>query len=230
MSLLSIPDTAQSLLLYLLNAKFAAATTLDAMRRAELGFTNLEEILSMLIEIDFVCKEGDAYELSFAGVQFARRIEAQVLEDQIGTDDSGTPHASAELAHSMPLFDTHPLRTSLLHPYEGIAPRRAELHFMLAFEVPRNVLPTPVLDGDTLGRSTEVDICLDCDEFISGRHCRFHIDPMPDGVWLSIEDLGSRNGTLVDGVPLEPNMIVPLRHGSRIRVGSTILIVMQIPY
>ena len=47
----------------------------------------------------------------------------------------------------------------------------------------------------TIGRDHDCTVRLDGDEFASARHAR--IDPRPDGVW--VEDLGSTNGTFVNG-------------------------------
>ena len=50
----------------------------------------------------------------------------------------------------------------------------------------------------TLGRSDENDIELGRDEFASAQHAR--IEPRRDGVW--IEDVGSTNGTYINGARL----------------------------
>jgi pSer/pThr/pTyr-binding forkhead associated (FHA) protein len=53
------------------------------------------------------------------------------------------------------------------------------------------------------------------DEFSSGRHAR--VEPRRDGVW--IEDIGSTNGTFVNGVRLTtPRKLSP---GDVIRIGET---------
>jgi hypothetical protein len=66
-----------------------------------------------------------------------------------------------------------------------------------------------------VGREGENDIPLVHDEFTSSRHARF--EPRRDGVWL--EDMGSTNGTFVNGVRLtEPRK---LSSGDVIRVGET---------
>jgi FHA domain len=73
------------------------------------------------------------------------------------------------------------------------------------------------LNGVTLsvGRSSTNDIELRGDGFASARHARF--DPRPDGVWL--EDVGSTNGTFVNGIRLErPRKLAP---GDVVRVGET---------
>ena len=46
-----------------------------------------------------------------------------------------------------------------------------------------------------VGRGAQNDVPLDGDEFASAQHARF--DPRRDGIWL--EDLGSTNGTFVNG-------------------------------
>ena len=70
------------------------------------------------------------------------------------------------------------------------------------------------LGGDHLGRGAPNDIPLD-DDFASTRHAR--VEPRRDGVW--IEDVGSTNGTSVNGVTLTgPRKLVP---GDVVRVGRT---------
>lgn len=65
------------------------------------------------------------------------------------------------------------------------------------------------------GRDAESDIRLDGDEFASARHAR--IDPRADGVW--IEDLGSTNGTFINGAKVETAQL--LRAGDTLRIGQT---------
>jgi len=67
----------------------------------------------------------------------------------------------------------------------------------------------------TVGRSSANDIELKGDDFASARHARF--EPRGDGVW--IHDLGSTNGTFVNGVKL--NAPRKLRAGDVVRVGET---------
>ena len=68
----------------------------------------------------------------------------------------------------------------------------------------------------TLGRAAEVDITLN-DGLVSKRHARITVDA--HGVWLS--DLGSTNGTLVDGIRLTAHQPVHLQDGMRIELGDT---------
>ncbi len=66
-----------------------------------------------------------------------------------------------------------------------------------------------------IGRDGQSGIPLGRDEFASGRHAR--VEPRQDGVWL--DDLGSTNGTFVNGTRLERAQLV--RAGDVIRVGET---------
>lgn len=67
----------------------------------------------------------------------------------------------------------------------------------------------------TIGRSGENDLSLEGDEFASARHVR--IDPRRDGVW--VQDLGSTNGTYVNGIRIDgPQRLTP---GDVVRVGET---------
>jgi FHA domain-containing protein len=67
----------------------------------------------------------------------------------------------------------------------------------------------------TFGRGAQNDVALDRDEFASATHARF--TPQRDGVW--IEDIGSTNGTFVNGdrVP-SPRRLVA---GDVVRIGET---------
>jgi hypothetical protein len=87
------------------------------------------------------------------------------------------------------------------------------------------VLKSPTLDEGhqlqlnaapmTVGRSNQNDLGLSGDEFASARHARF--EPRRDGVW--IEDVGSTNGTYVNGVRLESAR--RLKPGDVVRIGET---------
>ncbi len=70
--------------------------------------------------------------------------------------------------------------------------------------------------GVVVGRSPECTLVID-DEFASGRHLR--IFPRAEG-WF-VEDLGSRNGTVVGGVKITG--AVPVESGSVVKVGRTTL-------
>jgi hypothetical protein len=67
----------------------------------------------------------------------------------------------------------------------------------------------------TIGRGPLNDLQLDQDDFASGKHAL--VDPRRDGVW--VEDLGSTNGTFVNGVRLSTSR--RLTPGDVLRVGET---------
>ena len=67
----------------------------------------------------------------------------------------------------------------------------------------------------TIGRGGQNDLRLTGDDFASALHARF--EPRRDGVY--VEDIGSTNGTFVNGARLErPRKLAP---GDRIRIGAT---------
>jgi len=67
----------------------------------------------------------------------------------------------------------------------------------------------------TIGRGRQNDIAIATDEYASARHARF--EPRQDGVW--VQDLGSTNGTYLNGARLDhPRR---LTQGDVIRVGET---------
>jgi FHA domain len=67
----------------------------------------------------------------------------------------------------------------------------------------------------TIGRGNNNDVPIEGDEYASGRHARF--EPRRDGVW--IEDIGSTNGTFVNGIRLTRER--KLTPGDVVRVGET---------
>lgn len=72
------------------------------------------------------------------------------------------------------------------------------------------------LTGATLaGRDAGCAIRLDDDDFASSRHAK--LEPGGDGVW--IEDLGSTNGTFVNGERIAARTLV--RPGDVVRIGQT---------
>lgn len=83
----------------------------------------------------------------------------------------------------------------------------SEIHIWL----PDGEEPLQFESAVRLGRTPECHITID-DEFVSGEHLEFR--PTDSG-WV-VEDLGSRNGTFVDG---ERVRIVELAHQTRVRLG-----------
>jgi FHA domain len=67
----------------------------------------------------------------------------------------------------------------------------------------------------TIGRAGNNDISMPDDEYASGRHAR--VEPRRDGIW--VEDIGSTNGTFVNGIRLTRER--KLTPGDVIRVGET---------
>ena len=74
-----------------------------------------------------------------------------------------------------------------------------------------------VLDsaGISIGRGGPNDVQLNGDEFASAKHAR--VEPRRDGVW--IEDVGSTNGTFVNGIRLTRER--RLAPGDVVRIGET---------
>jgi hypothetical protein len=67
----------------------------------------------------------------------------------------------------------------------------------------------------TIGRGGQNSVSIEGDEFASARHVR--VEPRRDGVWVS--DLGSTNGTFVNGVRIDRPR--KLRPGDVVRAGET---------
>jgi len=72
----------------------------------------------------------------------------------------------------------------------------------------------PVVPGTVLGRYAGCPVDLSADALVSRRHARLDCQA---GQWM-ITDLGSGNGTFVNGYPVTSHA---LRHGDEVRVGNT---------
>ncbi|CAA9409338.1 MAG: hypothetical protein AVDCRST_MAG01-01-1514 [uncultured Rubrobacteraceae bacterium] len=71
-------------------------------------------------------------------------------------------------------------------------------------------------DGETsVGRSSTSDVVLKSDDYASGRHAQL----TRHGGLLYVEDLGSTNGTFVNG--RKTVGATPVRNGDNVRIGST---------
>lgn len=71
--------------------------------------------------------------------------------------------------------------------------------------------------GLVIGRGAEADLRIN-DPGVSRRHAEFRVSTGKGAPEVSVADLGSTNGTLVDGKRVTE---APLRNGSVVRVGST---------
>src|SRR5512142_2473975 len=75
-----------------------------------------------------------------------------------------------------------------------------------------------------IGRQAGSDLQLDHQQ-VSRRHAAFHCAPTE----CSLEDLGSANGTRLNGQKLTPNVPVPLKPGDSLQIGIFKLDFEQIP-
>jgi len=79
--------------------------------------------------------------------------------------------------------------------------------------------PTNLARKLSVGRKAENDICLD-DSTVSGKHAVFDITPSPyvhkHSNDVFIEDVGSTNGTLLDGKKINKEQ---LKHGDTVKIG-----------
>ena len=73
-------------------------------------------------------------------------------------------------------------------------------------------VPAPVV---TVGRGADADVVID-DDSVSAKHARLEFDL---GAWR-ITDLGSTNGTAIEGVKLAPDVPTPLPYGASVRFGG----------
>jgi hypothetical protein len=118
-------------------------------------------------------------------------------------DIGGAPQESIVLGAA----EADALRAELgVRPARFVVVESPELHRGSAIEVSASTV---------VGRDATSAIRLDGDDFASARHAR--IEPRQDGVW--VEDLGSTNGTFVNGAKVTSKRL--LRTGDALRIGKT---------
>jgi hypothetical protein len=115
-----------------------------------------------------------------------------------------------------------PQESMILRPHQtaGLLPKAAAPKLGRLVVTGSPALPEGevfVLDASALsiGRAANNDVVIDDDEYASTRHAR--VEPRRDGVYL--EDVGSTNGTYVNGVRLTREQ--RLAPGDLIRIGET---------
>ncbi len=85
--------------------------------------------------------------------------------------------------------------------------------------VPIRKKPSSFWDQITVGRAPNSDIVLP-DPATSNVHAHFELDV--DDHPMSVQDLGSSNGTFVNRIQLHPHTLTPLRSGDCVRFGQTV--------
>lgn len=105
-------------------------------------------------------------------------------------------------------------KRTLLSEELGGAPPAFELEIHDAAAQTSERLVAPAAHGVLIGRSPSAAIRLS-QPMVSRVHARFELR----GGGVYIEDLGSRNGTLLNGTPLAREAV--LSPGDRVRIGST---------
>ena len=103
---------------------------------------------------------------------------------------------------------------SALRAQHGVPDMPKSARFLVLDGRRRQGSTIEVTSSVVFGRDASDGIRLEDDEFASARHAR--VDVRADGVWL--EDLGSTNGTFVNG---EKVSATRLRAGDVVRIGQT---------
>jgi hypothetical protein len=114
-----------------------------------------------------------------------------------------------------PVVQTPPPQPQYQQPPQPPAPRRGHPQVMLEVNGRRRPVNPP---GVVLGRGTDADIQIN-DPGVSRRHAEIRLMPEgPGGIRVVLVDLGSTNGTLVNGRRTTEAELVD---GSTVRIGNT---------
>lgn len=167
-------------------------------------------------------KKSGAVILSVAGVAVVAILGAVLVilrkKKQQATSDE------APVIIEMDQFVTSPVNTTPVET-QPVMPRAQEtqkedvmVHFVAILHpdiVCSFGLTTHV--SKTVGRSSQSDVCLNsADSKLSGKHCVVEWD----GKDLYLKDIGSTNGTSVNGAPIKPNTWHRIPFNTKVRLGE----------
>src|ERR1035437_6862651 len=90
----------------------------------------------------------------------------------------------------------------------------------LLIQCPDGSMKTVPLTGERLsiGRSSAADLCFPEDAGLSRQHFAFEVQ----GDEWTVQDLGSKNGTFVNNIPLKARLI--LKPGDRVTAGHVVIV------
>jgi len=176
------------------------ADEVDATRVDEIPKFARQEIPEPATQIDAVSGEGPTQ---------LDGLESQPTELDAGIEGAPTEIEGVGISGDRTTLDAQPPMAPVGELSKGV---------LLKFRRERGVWDqVSLLPGDyVLGRSAEADISLP-DEDISRRHLQLSIDAQAG---CYVMDLGSANGTQLNGMPLQPRNRMPLAEGGLIKLGS----------
>jgi hypothetical protein len=167
------------------------------------------------------------------------KLPATTVKSREVEEEPEIMRTARSISPDVPSIDSHPMRNGLpsaplARGAKPVQPKGVAVRFLLAFDQPKNALAIPIVHGDIVGRSkknSQVTVVLNHDEYVSNKHCKFEVarEKTTNKPALFVEDMGSRNGTYVDDMELYDTKL-QLHHGSRLRIGNTTFIVVEIPY
>ncbi len=171
------------------------------------------------------------------------RLHDVFIDGEVTTSTEALEHELEQLGfHAKPIgFDGVPIRTAstigalgLAHgstltcgalAVEPAAPGAGRHLVVVCGPDAGRHVPLPAGGGLTVGRSARADVHLD-DALLSGLHCRIDHERR-DGIDIvTVTDLGSTNGTSVEGV--EITEATELHRRTYVQVGSSVLAVVDI--
>ena len=193
-----------------------AMITLEAGKVSvtDLGSTNGTYAAGVQVQPNDKVGVVDGDELKFGSAVLTLKLPEP--EEQPAAGNSPPTEGEAELPEVSP-------------PPEGGAGGGVDFQLEEEAEPEPAVSPVARLTGDsgefqimpganTIGRRSENSIVL-ADSYVSGSHAEIAADD--DGFWLT--DVGSSNGTVLNGVKVEPNTRMALNDGDEIVFGQTTL-------
>jgi pSer/pThr/pTyr-binding forkhead associated (FHA) protein len=134
--------------------------------------------------------------LSLAEVELAKKLEDEKVAHETSVHESGTYKLDAIDPPETPLAE--------LRLLQGSGPDTVKI----------------IKGQNTIGRMNDNVICIRSDRYVSGHHAVLDAD---DRVSRLI-DLGSTNGTFLNGLRLTPNIAVAINDGDEISVGGAVFV------
>lgn len=183
----------------------------------DLGSTNGTYAEGVQVQANDKVELCDADELKFGSAVLTLKLpETEVAEPAEEAPAEAEPAEEEAPAEAQPTAEEAPVEEFELEEEAEAEPEppAAPVARLTGASGEFDIMP----GENTIGRRSENKIVL-TDSYVSGSHAEIAADD--DGFWLT--DMGSTNGTVLDGIKLEPNDRTALNDGDEIVFGQTTL-------
>lgn len=183
----------------------------------DLGSTNGTEVGTRKLEAGERVEVSSGDVLRFGSAELALEIPESMLDAEEETGESEEIEGSVEGVEGEPVELPESVDGTEEEQVDEVPAEPEEAGRLASVKDPSIAFPLKS-GANTIGRRSGNDVIVD-DPYVSGSHAEIAIDET--GAYLT--DVGSTNGTMLNGEPVSANERMTLNGGDEITVGNTVL-------